>query len=149
MVQTNARTGQLYGYAVCLICVIVFLVSLGGILGAAFDLTDPVRADYHGGMGAEYPLTSFPAYKIAVHRQAENRPGGFRSPNGAAANNPAPTVSDDELRQNYEAERAERIGAVQFRAMRTLVIGLIFILLTAGLFTMHWKWLRRTDVAVS
>jgi hypothetical protein len=147
MVQTNPRTGQLYGYAVCFICVIVFLVSLGGILGAAFDLTDPVRADYHGGLGADLPLTSFPAYKIAVHRQAESRQSGFRSPNGAATNNPAPTVTDDELRQNYEAERADRIGAVRFRAMRTLVIGLIFLLLTGALFVLHWKWLRRAGEA--
>lgn len=148
MDRVNSRIAQVYGYAVCLICVIVFLVSLGGILGAAFDLTDPVRVESRpSGPGPTLPLTSFAAYKIAARRAESSSNTAVRSPEGSTNASVRPALlSDEELRQNFETERADRIGGVRFRAMRSIVIGLVFIVLTAALFLLHWRWLRRSNI---
>jgi hypothetical protein len=153
MIETNKKLGQFYGYSVCFICVVVFLISLNGIIGSAIDLTDPVRAEYHDGYGPTLPLSSFAAYKVAARRQPGARPqaefvgpAAARAADTAGRGNRPGVLSDEELRQNYDAEREERIGDVRFRAVRTLVSGLIFIVLTAGLFAGHWKWLRRTEL---
>ena len=53
MDRLNRFVAQIYGYAVCLITVIVMLISIKGIIDAAFDLSDPVRA--HGGAFGRWP----------------------------------------------------------------------------------------------
>jgi hypothetical protein len=149
MIDTNGRIAQVYGYTVCLVCVVVFLASLAGILGAAFDLSDPVHADWHGGYsgyGPMMPLSSFELYRSETRKMESMRPMSMRAPDGTIQSEVRPPISDADLRQNYDAERAERIGNVRFHAERQLVIGLVFLVLAGGLFRMHWKWLRREEL---
>jgi hypothetical protein len=47
MDRLNRFVAQIYGYAVCLITVIVMLISIKGIIDAAFDLSDPAGPDGH------------------------------------------------------------------------------------------------------
>jgi hypothetical protein len=53
--------------------------------------------------------------------------------------------SDEELRKQYEALRAARIEENRFQARRSLVRDLLLLVLAAGLFFGHWRWLRRRD----
>jgi len=138
MDRMNRFVAQAYGYAVCLITVIVMLVSIKGIIDAAFDLSDPVRAQ--GGYGTSgRPLTSFELYRMEV------RPGGARpvrrTNNGRELI--ADTVaSDADLRRQYEAEREAKIGNAKFQATRSLFSGLLFMILAGVLFFIHWRWLK-------
>ena len=137
----NSRVPQAYGYAVCFITVIVMLFSIKGVVDAAFDLSDPLRAEANG-----RPITNFELYKNA------NRPATpVRDQNGPTPALSAPvkartdTVSDADLRKLYDAEREAAIGTARFRAIRSLVGNLLLITLAAVLFTIHWRWLRRRD----
>lgn len=139
MDRLNRFVAQVYGYAVCLITVIVMLASIKSIIDAAFDLSDPVRA--HGGAYGRSgrPLTNFELYKMEARREGmrERGPG----PDGRPAT--ADTVSSDaELRRMYEAEREAQIGNTKFQATRSLFSGLLFIILAGALFLIHWRWLR-------
>ena len=139
MDRLNRFVAQIYGYAVCLITVIVMLISIKGIIDAAFDLSDPVRA--HGGAFGRSgrPLTNFELYKMEARREAvrPNRPG----PDGRDLT--VDTLSSDtELRRMYEAEREAQIGNTKFQATRSLFSGLLFIILAGVLFFIHWRWLK-------
>jgi hypothetical protein len=141
----NNRIAQTYGYAVCLITVVVMLIGIKQVIDAAFDLSDPIRAEGggYGRMGG--PLTSFEVYKISVRRQIVMRQYGGPTTAGAAQA-PADTLSDAEMRRLYDAEREAAIGNVHFRASRSLVGNLLLIVLAGILFTIHWRWLKkRTD----
>jgi hypothetical protein len=139
MDRLNRFVAQVYGYAVCLITVVVMLASIKSIIDAAFDLSDPVRA--HGGAYGRSgrPLTNFELYKMEARREGmrERGPG----PDGRPAT--ADTVSSDaDLRRMYEAEREAQIGNTKFQATRSLFSGLLFIILAGALFFIHWRWLR-------
>ncbi|HWL40267.1 MAG TPA: hypothetical protein VNO75_08520 [Gemmatimonadaceae bacterium] len=141
MDRLNRFVAQFYGYAVCLITVIVMLISIKGIIDAAFDLSDPIRA--HGGAHGRSgrPLTNFELYKMEARREgARERAAGPTRPSEPAT---VDTVSSDaELRRMYEAEREAVIGNTTFQAKRSLFSGLLFIVLAGVLFLVHWRWLK-------
>ena len=143
----NNRIAQTYGYAVCLITVIVMLIGIKQVIDAAFDLSDPIRAEGggYGRMGG--PLTSFEVYKVSVRRQIVMRQYSGPTTAGVGPSQaPADTLSDAEMRRLYDAEREAAIGNVHFRASRSLVGNLLLIVLAGILFTIHWRWLKkRTD----
>jgi hypothetical protein len=150
MDRMNNRISQMYGYAVCLITVIVMLIGIKQLIDAAFDLSDPIRAQGggYGSMGG--PLTSFEVYKVTVRRQIVMRQYSGPMPVGAGPSQaPADTLSDAEIRRLYDAEREAAIGNVHFRASRSLVGNLLLIVLAAVLFGIHWRWLKRRDAVPS
>lgn len=123
------RIRQLYGYSVCLIGVVAVLICTAGVLHNAFDLSDPIAADRYVGES----LRSFEGYKAT--RGGAPRPNEMKTPPDSA--------SDETLRPRYEALRADRIASTTFRARKELVSNLAVLLLAAGLFITHWRWLRR------
>jgi hypothetical protein len=137
----NSRVPQAYGYAVCFITVIVMLFSIKGVVDAAFDLSDPLRAEANG-----RPITNFELYKNANRNATVPRDQNAPTPALSTPVRARPdTVSDTELRKLYDAEREAAIGTARFRAIRSLVGNLLLITLAAVLFTIHWRWLRRRD----
>ncbi len=142
MDRINSRISQVYGYAVCLITVVVMLIAIKQVVDASFDLSDPIRAEGsgYGRMGG--PLTNFELYKMEARRQRPTRndpaaTGEKASPDSAA--------SDADLKRMYDAEREAAIGNARFRAIRSLVGNLLLILLAGILFVIHWRWLRARD----
>ena len=141
MDRINSRISQIYGYAVCLITVIVMLIAIKQVVDAAFDLSDPIRADGGGYGRTGRPITNFELYKMEARQQA------------AMGNRPQPAVkvsadsalSDADLRRMYDAEREAAIGNARFRAIRSLVGSLLLIVLAGVLFGIHWRWLRARD----
>ena len=133
-----SRVQQLYGYAVCLIAIVTLLVSINGLVNAAFERADPLRAGNR--YGVEGSLTSFEAFRAT--QRPEAGPGAPQAQPAAAAPD-AP--SEAELRARYEALRADQIAQVRFQATRSIVSSLLLIVLALGLFVWHWRWLRRLD----
>src|ERR1700682_5678330 len=102
----SSRVPQAYGYAVCFITVIVMLFSIKGVVDAAFDLSDPLRAEANG-----RPITNFELYKNANRNATVARDQSTTSPVSVApVKVRADTVSDTELRKLYDAEREAAIG---------------------------------------
>ena len=148
----NNRAAQVYGYAVCFITVIVMLIAIKQVVDAAFDLTNPIRAE-NGGFGRMgRTITSFDLYKADAKNQrgmnAPNAPAkvdqGTQAGNSRAA---ADTLSDAELRRLYDAERQEVTENVRFRAIRSLVGNLLLMAVAGALFVIHWRWLKRRETA--
>ena len=142
MDRVNSRISQAYGYAVCLITVIVMLIGIKQVVDAAFDLSDPIRADGGGYGRMGRPITSFELYKMEARRQVTTR-NDPTAPGPKAA--PDSTAYDADLRRMYDAEREAAIGNARFRAIRSLVGNLLLIVVAAVLFTIHWRWLRARD----
>jgi hypothetical protein len=126
----------LYGYVVCVVAVITFLISASSMVDAAFARTYPLqsREGLYGPMGQS--LSSFESFR------ASDRDRSRMEPRPAGASSPADTLSTAELRVRYEALRAERMEQVRFWGTQRLVKHGLLILLAAALFTLHWRWLR-------
>ena len=121
------RIPQLYGYTVCLIAVVAFLISINGIVDASFTLANPL----HGQYGPMEGMVSFDAYEATrVERPMPER------------NVPADTTSLETRRRRYEALRADRIESNRLQAWRRLVGSGLTMVIAVGLFAWHWGWLR-------
>ncbi len=125
------RLAQMYGYTVCLVSVILGLATASSILEAAFDRSHPLQNEYS--FGASY--TSFEAYKATYERE--------RMPMGPGDTARRDTLSEETLRKRYDAMVADRVAASDYRTSKTFVTSGILFLLAAGLFLVHWRWLRR------
>jgi len=131
----------LYGYIVCIVAVITFLISASGFVDAAFERAMPLqsRGGAYGPMGAS--LGSFEAFRAsyADRRMMERRPGDPI---------PTDTLSTDELRKRYEVLRDDRLAQTNFYASQRLVKHGLLIILAIVLFVWHWRWLQRQRDAV-
>lgn len=135
MDRINSRIAQVYGYAVCLICVIVILISTHGVIDATFDYANPIGAGAADGRFG--PLSSFEAYRLQSRQTMVRAPGGRVSADSA--------LSEADLRKLFETERDQQIGTARFRALRSLVSGIVFLILATTMFLLHWRWIRRTN----
>src|SRR5437763_6571496 len=63
------RVAQLYGYAVCLIAVVVFLASANSFVENLFTAANPLRGGADR-FGIQPSVTSFEAYRATVNREA-------------------------------------------------------------------------------
>lgn len=143
---------SLYGYLVCIIAVITFLVSVSGFTDAAFERSDPLlaRSGWFGPGGES--LTSFEAFRASQNDRStmnvmSSPPSpAAPTPGRPAAPRPASTTGDTlttaQLRERYEVLRADRIAQGSFSASQRLVKDGLLILLSIALFAWHWRWLR-------
>src|SRR6476646_1499615 len=122
MDRVNSRNAQAYGYAVCFITVITMLIGIKSVVDAAFDLSDPIRAESNGFGMMGRPLTNFELYKMEARRMPQVRPGP-----GAVGRPGVDSLSDADLRKLYDAERDQAVGNAKFRAVRSLVGNLLMI----------------------
>jgi hypothetical protein len=130
MERANGWIPQAYGYAVCLICVIIILVSTHSIIDSAFDYANPARS--------EMVMRYGPGYGVYESRAEEVTVGSSSVP----LSNPA--ASGTAARKMYTPNRQEEIENARFRALRSLVSSIVFLLIATGMFLLHWRWIRRT-----
>ena len=123
------RIAQVYGYAVCLVAIVVALINIASIVNSAFDRANPLESGPTFGPS----LTSFEAYK-ATYRQVPATTGT------AAA---ADTLPEPALRARYDALASDRVASVRYRTAREMTTSGILLLLACGLFFFHWRWARR------
>lgn len=124
------RIPQIYGYTVCLIAVVAFLISTNQVVDAAFSLANPL----HSRFGGPESFSSFEAYEAT---RGERMTIPERNPN-----QPIDTASIETRRRRYESLRADRVAANRFQAWRDLVSSGLILLISIALFAWHWSWLR-------
>jgi len=129
--EKRYRIAQIYGYIVCLVAVIAFLISLASLVGAMFDLSDPLHAR---GIDGRPDLTSFEAYKMDILASARVEP---------PSSTPGYVPDDQTLRRMFEAAKANRIQSVKLQTYRSLAVNGLLILVCIALFATHWIWVRR------
>jgi hypothetical protein len=134
-VEKTGKIPQVYGYTVCVIAVVTFLICATVIVNNAFDLANPIQA----GFGIESSLSSFDAYKATY--QKDQRSGA-----AAAAAEPRPdTLSDATLRVRYEAVKVDRIAHVRFQSWKALTTSTLLLVISVVLFVVHWRWMKKSD----
>jgi hypothetical protein len=142
-VERTERVPQIYGYAVCLIAVVVILMSINTLVNQAFALSDPVVTAGRYGWDGGVSLTSFEAFRAtrAARGEAPTRP---RAEGGAE---PAPAEpTEAELRAEYEALRSDRVSRVTFEARQDMTRSGVLLLVAIALFWWHWRWVRGGEV---
>lgn len=132
--QRPSLIQQIYGYAVCLVAIITFLIAASNFIEAMFARIDPLRTQSGRYAYPEASLTSFEAFQATYQQSA-----GPKAPEAKAD---ADTLTTEQLRQRYTVLRADRLDRVGFDAMVRLVMYGLLMLLAAALFAGHWKWLR-------
>ncbi len=139
VVERPERVPQLYGYTACLIGLIWALSSIVGLVESAQALAAPA---YHrqNEFGIDPSITSFEAFRITYDRARR-----FSGPDPSESK--LDTVPETELRRRYETFRRDRIAATEVEARQALVKDTVSLLLAAGLFAFHWRWLRRRVAA--
>ena len=125
------RIGRIYGYLVCVIAIGVFLTSASSIVGTLYDRANPLNAHTYGDV-----LTSFDGFKAS---HGNENPAHHDDKARATFD----TLTDAALRQTYNALVANRISQVRFETSKTLGTNGLLLLLSVGLFTVHWWWVRR------
>lgn len=119
---------HIYGYAVCLITVIILFISMTNLTNAIIDSGDPLHVVSYG--REKMPsLASFENYKMDI----------LKSPEKESAYVP----DDQTLRAMYEASKANKIQSVQHRTRRSIIVNSILIVLCVVFFSTHWIWMRK------
>ena len=126
--EKSQKIQMIYGYAVCLVAVITFLISITSMVNALMDLSDPINA--YRTYGTDAPsLASFENYKVDVISATDPEHGL--------------DLDDTTLRSMYDSAKTDAIGKVKHRAMRTVIVNCLVLLVCIVLFTTHWMWMRR------
>ena len=119
------RLVQAYGYLVCLVAVITFLISVANLVNAIIDRGDPLYSDYQSGDR----LSSFENFKIDALK--------------ATPGESASALDDTTLRSAFEAAQNDVIRTVNHRTRRTIIVSILLLVICAILFATHWRWLRK------
>lgn len=134
MERTRLDVGELYGYAVCLLAIVTFLVASAELVDGVLDLREPpYTTSYREGPS----LVTLESYRLDLLDRAEPRDSAV----AAAASLPP----DSTLQRMFERERLYRLAVSHQTSRKTIVVNLVLQVLALGLFTSHWIWLRRRE----
>lgn len=125
--EKQHRIAQIYGYAVCLVTVITFLISVASLVNAIIDRAEPLYAGRF--LPSSPSLASFENYKIDVLKSSQE--------------GPAYVPDDQTLHKTYEATKADKIQFVQHRTRRSIIVNSLLIALCVGFFGTHWRWMTK------
>lgn len=130
--------GQIYGYAVCLVAVLTFIVGADQFVGGILDLRElPFTESYINGPS----LVSLGAYKVDLLSRT-----GVEDGSAAVASVLPP---DSTLQRMLDAERLSRLALSFQTSRRTIVVNLVLMTIAVGLFAGHWIWLRSRERSAS
>lgn len=132
--EKSNRMIQVYGYIICIVAIITFLITVSGSIHAFIDLSDP-ESSIPGDIRSEKPrLASFEIYQMDVMTE-------FKSSDGKVD---ASLIPDEAtLRAMYDAAKADRIQYQVHNARQDLIANGIVMLISILLFITHWTWMKR------
>ncbi len=140
MEKANRLIPNIYGYAVCLVSIIVTLMAVSMIITSLFKFADPIHAN-NNHYGPIDSYDSYEAFKINYYTGSGVHEG---APQGGPATY---TPSEDSLKAAYESSRSNYIASVRSEATTSMTEGIIMLLIAAGLFFSHWRWLNKLTQA--
>jgi hypothetical protein len=137
MEKSTKIGAQIYGYTVCLVAVITFLISVTGVVSALMDMGDPLHSG-HTPAGSP-SLASYENYKMDILKSTAKGDG-----NGAGY-----TPDEQTLRTMYQSAKDDKIQSVNHQARQSMIIGSLMILISIVLFATHWRWMQSVSKSVS
>lgn len=136
MAKSTKFGAQIYGYTVCLVAVITFLIAVTSLVNAMIDLRDPLHSGWS--QPGSPSLASFENYKMDVLKALP------RNENNGTAYIP----NDQILRTMYDAAKSDKIQIVMHQSNRAAIIGAFLTFICVVLFATHWRWMRRKNGTV-
>ncbi len=124
--EKKSKAPQIYGYGVCLVAVITFLIAVTGIIFAVMDLNDPLYAVKNNNKAS---IASFENYKMDMLKSQGEKETW--------------SPDDETLKTMYEAEKNDRTKRVIHDSMRSIYVKSALIIICIILFFTHWRWMRR------
>jgi hypothetical protein len=125
---------QAYGYLVCLIAVITFLICITTLVNAVIDRSDPLHAGRGWGSSNSPSLASFENYKIDILKSIPKDAGGVTQTN----------IPDNQtLRTMYEAAKDEIVQTTLFRSRQQIITSILILIICIALFFAHWRWMQK------
>ena len=126
--EKSQKIQMIYGYAVCIVVVITFLISVTSMVYSLMDLTDPINA--HRTYGKDEPsLASFDNYKIDIIK--------------SIAPEHEVELYDATFMSMYEAAKQDAISKVKHDAYRSIIVNGLVLFICVVLFLTHWMWMRK------
>jgi len=130
--EKTLRVSQIYGYLVCLIAVVTFLISITQLVNSLIDLSDPIHAGWTSDKAPS--LASFQNYKMDILKSATN----------SDVSTQAAYVPDDKtLHEMYQSAIDDKIGLERHRALRTIIFSGLLVVICIALFVTHWRWMQK------
>jgi ATP-dependent Zn protease len=123
---------QVYGYAVCLVAVIIFLISITALVTSVLDLDDPIHSGYTP--PGSPSLASYENYKLDIVKSFQN---------GSTGSKETYTPTEETLRSLYEAARNDKIQSSRHQSQKSILISGLMIFISVALFYIHWRWMQR------
>lgn len=126
--EKSQKIQMIYGYAVCIVVVITFFISVTSMVSSLMDLTDPLNA--HRTFGKDAPsLASFENYKVDIIKSLD----------------PAHELSLDDttLASMYVAAKDDAIAKVKHSSYRSIIVNGLVLFICIVLFLTHWMWMRK------
>jgi len=124
--EKKSKISQIYGYAVCLVAIITFLVSLSAIITSLIDAKDPLYS-----RTGDQRLSSYENFKVETLKTGQSEMS---------------YIPDEEtLVKMYADLKNHKIKTVKHQTSKTIIVNSIMFVLSILLFIFHWIWLRRID----
>lgn len=127
--EKKSKAPMIYGYSVCLVAVITFIICIAGLVNAVMNLNDPLHAERN--FNKSPSLASFENYKMDILTSSEKEQTF--------------TPDDQTLQTMYEAAKSDKIQSVKHRAKRDIMVNGLLIIICVVLFLTHWLWMRRLN----
>jgi hypothetical protein len=119
------KMAQVYGYVVCVVAIITFLISVSGLIMSLIDKGDPMLSRYQGNQ----KLVSFEHYKAEALKNVTK--------------DAAYIPQDNSLQEMYEAEKAEYLARAEHSIQKNIIVNIVVIVIALSLFFVHWVYLVR------
>jgi len=129
--EKKQRIPLVYGYAICLVTVITFIICVGNMVSSIIDLGDPLHSGYN--QQNTPSLASFENYKMDI----------LKAQTGSSTATSTFTPDDATLKLMYEAARADKIANQEHSAKRDIMVNSLLIIISSLLFITHWIWMQK------
>jgi hypothetical protein len=152
----------IYGYAVCLIAIIVFLISISGFVNNIFRTGYPGSEGFHGRIATHgfragrFKHSAFGHWSMG-HRSFGRRGlghGAFNQRSGLPGTSqralPNATQGSPAIgaqNQRFANFRNAFIARARLNAVRLLAIDFVLLIVSVLLFVGHWRWLNHPQPA--
>ena len=130
--EKTQRIAQIYGYLVCLVAVITFLISISQLVNSLIDLGDPIHAGWTPESAPS--LASYENYKMDILKWTSKQ---------SEPENTVYIPDEQTLKIMYKAAYDDKVQLEKHRAIRTIIIHGLLALICLILFITHWRWMKK------
>ncbi len=130
---------NIYGYAVCLIAVIVFFIGTAACISGVFQLAHPTP--FHPFIGRNIRIERFGGPADMMWRERMPMQPGAMHP-GAMHPGSMPATAPQPPASALKGAPAALLANARYAAVRRITIALAMLVLAGILFARHWRWLQ-------